>query len=145
LGSGSSAAPSDQALVQLADAPDGLDMALSDGKRGPEPVDRAALPPARKLAEPDVNALFTRARPITADASDKQDFALRPKSLPPPRTGQTIKGSFPPPASTLLPPPTTNDAGKALSVLRYMPERSEERRVGKECRRLCRSRWSPYH
>jgi uncharacterized protein (TIGR01244 family) len=25
------------------------------------------------------------------------------------------------------------------------PDRSEERRVGKECRRLCRSRWSPYH
>src|SRR5213079_1111568 len=24
-------------------------------------------------------------------------------------------------------------------------ERSEERRVGKECRLLCRSRWSPYH
>ena len=24
-------------------------------------------------------------------------------------------------------------------------ERSEERRVGKECERLCRSRWSPYH
>ena len=24
-------------------------------------------------------------------------------------------------------------------------ERSEERRVGKECLRLCRSRWSPYH
>ena len=23
--------------------------------------------------------------------------------------------------------------------------RSEERRVGKECRLLCRSRWSPYH
>jgi flagellar biosynthetic protein FliQ len=28
----------------------------------------------------------------------------------------------------------------AVAVLR-----SEERRVGKECRRLCRSRWSPYH
>jgi 2-oxoglutarate dehydrogenase E1 component len=26
-----------------------------------------------------------------------------------------------------------------------MIDRSEERRVGKECRRLCRSRWSPYH
>ena len=24
-------------------------------------------------------------------------------------------------------------------------ERSEERRVGKECCALCRSRWSPYH
>jgi len=23
--------------------------------------------------------------------------------------------------------------------------RSEERRVGKECRSMCRSRWSPYH
>ena len=25
------------------------------------------------------------------------------------------------------------------------PGRSEERRVGKECVSLCRSRWSPYH
>src|SRR3546814_12539712 len=25
------------------------------------------------------------------------------------------------------------------------PARSEERRVGKECVRTCRSRWSPYH
>jgi serine/threonine protein kinase len=36
----------------------------------------------------------------------------------------------------------------ALSVPSPRPaqaRRSEERRVGKECRRLCRSRWSPYH
>ena len=26
-----------------------------------------------------------------------------------------------------------------------IPTRSEERRVGKECRIGCRSRWSPYH
>ena len=26
-----------------------------------------------------------------------------------------------------------------------LADRSEERRVGKECLRLCRSRWSPYH
>ena len=26
-----------------------------------------------------------------------------------------------------------------------VPERSEERRVGKECGYQCRSRWSPYH
>jgi integral membrane sensor domain MASE1 len=32
--------------------------------------------------------------------------------------------------------------GDTLGVL---IARSEERRVGKECRRLCRSRWSPYH
>ena len=31
-------------------------------------------------------------------------------------------------------------AGRAIDC-----PRSEERRVGKECLRLCRSRWSPYH
>src|SRR3712207_9296498 len=31
--------------------------------------------------------------------------------------------------------------GKAVLVANLHPERSEERRVGKECR----SRWSPYH
>jgi hypothetical protein len=32
-----------------------------------------------------------------------------------------------------------------LGLLAEYSLRSEERRVGKECRRLCRSRWSPYH
>ena len=33
-------------------------------------------------------------------------------------------------------------------IVRYVVDgkpRSEERRVGKECQCLCRSRWSPYH
>ena len=29
--------------------------------------------------------------------------------------------------------------------VRLLTNRSEERRVGKECAILCRSRWSPYH
>ena len=35
----------------------------------------------------------------------------------------------------------------AIKMLDYLAKytRSEERRVGKECLRLCRSRWSPYH
>ena len=28
---------------------------------------------------------------------------------------------------------------------KYVIPRSEERRVGKECTPVCRSRWSPYH
>src|SRR3546814_11601317 len=32
-----------------------------------------------------------------------------------------------------------------LHELRPMIERSEERRVGKECVSTCKSRWSPYH
>ena len=31
------------------------------------------------------------------------------------------------------------------AVEQALEGRSEERRVGKECLRLCRSRWSPYH
>ena len=31
------------------------------------------------------------------------------------------------------------------AVVTALKHRSEERRVGKECLRLCRSRWSPYH
>src|SRR3546814_17800654 len=45
------------------------------------------------------------------------------------------------------------DGGKADEIAREGNEivalgldaRSEERRVGKECVRTCRSRWSPYH
>jgi two-component system sensor histidine kinase KdpD len=40
-----------------------------------------------------------------------------------------------------LPMPSAGVHGQAVEE----GDRSEERRVGKECRRLCRSRWSPYH
>ena len=33
----------------------------------------------------------------------------------------------------------------AINHLTPVVERSEERRVGKECTMTCRSRWSPYH
>ena len=36
--------------------------------------------------------------------------------------------------------------GDAIAEIRRRElVRSEERRVGKECRTVCRSRWSPYH
>ena len=43
--------------------------------------------------------------------------------------------------------PTDKDIDKAMAgnICRCGTFRSEERRVGKECRPLCRSRWSPYH
>ena len=42
----------------------------------------------------------------------------------------------------------TNEIDEQVRVVtrsRKERERSEERRVGKECTVLCRSRWSPYH
>src|SRR3546814_10881558 len=41
-----------------------------------------------------------------------------------------------------------DDAGRQADLLADLPEqhrRSEERRVGKECVRTCRSRWSQYN
>ena len=35
--------------------------------------------------------------------------------------------------------------GFAYDTGKYVYDRSEERRVGKECMVQCRSRWSPYH
>src|SRR3546814_12092414 len=40
--------------------------------------------------------------------------------------------------------PTVPQAASAASVS-PVPDRSEERRVGKECVSTCSSRWSPYH
>ena len=46
-------------------------------------------------------------------------------------------------------PQELKDTGAKIYATYYTTRkdnaRSEERRVGKECLRLCRSRWSPYH
>ena len=43
--------------------------------------------------------------------------------------------------------PDTNFKGWMYTIMRniFINNRSEERRVGKECASMCRSRWSPYH
>ena len=38
-----------------------------------------------------------------------------------------------------------NGSDSVNIAFKVLGKRSEERRVGKECLRLCRSRWSPYH
>ena len=103
------------------DLPRGLDLRLSNGKAGKPAFDRANLAPATKLDAPEVTALLARTTPLVPEPADLQAFAIRPGSQPPPRTGPVITASFPPPASTLAPPKPT-DAGKGLTVLRWMPE-----------------------
>ena len=41
--------------------------------------------------------------------------------------------------------PFPSDLGSLAGAIVVGTARSEERRVGKECSELCRSRWSPYH
>ena len=39
--------------------------------------------------------------------------------------------------------PAGKPVARVLDIVEF--DRSEERRVGKECQSVCRSRWSPYH
>ena len=48
-------------------------------------------------------------------------------------------------AAFLLLAAVANGFGAQSAMIRVMQRRSEERRVGKECLDVCRSRWSPYH
>ena len=120
---GSASPLSDLALVQLKDAPPGLDLRVSEGKLGAPAFDTSKLPPAKKLTAQEAEALLARSRPLQTDPDDQKAFALRPNSQPAPRTGNTIKAAFPAPPSSLL-PPAANEAGKELKVLRWMPEGS---------------------
>ena len=124
-GCGGKKGSSDQAPakrpVAAKDFPNGLDLRLSNGKTARPDYDRTTIAAATKLAPPEVAALLARAKPLEAEPADLQAFAIRPGSQPPPRAGQVISASFPPPASTLAPPKPA-DAGKGLEVLRWMPE-----------------------
>ncbi len=99
--------------------PLGLDLQLSNGAASVPAFDHATLAPAKQLGEADVAALLARAKPLEAAAGDAKVFALRPASQPPPRTGATIAGSFPPDPQALLPPASS---APKLTVVRWMPE-----------------------
>jgi uncharacterized protein YfaS (alpha-2-macroglobulin family) len=112
----------DQVLVQLEDAPPGLAVRLSEGKLGIDrAADRVRLAPAVVLSEPAAGRLLDRMPKLVGEADDKKDFAVREKSLPPPQTGNTLKGTFPPPP-TKAPRPDVVVAGTELKVQRFAPE-----------------------
>ncbi|HEY8146818.1 MAG TPA: hypothetical protein VIG06_29260, partial [Kofleriaceae bacterium] len=95
----------DQVLVQLKDAPPGLAVRLSEGKVGSAGRgERLKVPPAEKLDEARAEQLLKRLSPLVGEKGDKADFAMREKSLPPPQTGNVIKGTFPPPPTSKKPP-----------------------------------------
>ena len=54
-------------------------------------------------------------------------------------------GEFVKSASSTVEPPVARKLRNAFASSGQGNARSEERRVGKECRIGCRSRWSPYH
>jgi alpha-2-macroglobulin len=81
----------------------------------------AQVTPARaaELSPADTERVLSRLPALAPLPDDEKDFALREKSLPPPRTGATVKEPFPPPQAAPSPPPAV--AGP-LTVVRRAPE-----------------------
>ena len=97
----------------------GLDFHLSEG--AVEGGGEKRLPPAAAtpLGEAETKQLLGRLPPLPADPDQAKDFALRPSSLPAPRTGDTVKEAFPP--APEKPVPDVKEAGP-LTILRHAPE-----------------------
>ena len=98
----------------------GLELRLGEGENtaaGP-----ARLPPAQAapLTDADTEKVLGRLPPLVIDPGDAPPFAKRAGSLPAPRTGKTIKASFPPPPDTSGEAPTA--APGPLEVLRFSPD-----------------------
>ena len=88
--------------------------AASASKAAPRKV---AVGQALSMAE--IGRVLARLPALASEASDTQAFALREGSQPPPRKGETVVGTFPPPPSAATAP--TQVAGP-LEVLRRQPE-----------------------
>ncbi len=98
---------------------EGLQFRLSQGGGQPEARTNVPVAETARLSDAEVQNVFKRLPPIKAEGGDQQEFALRDKSLPPPRTGRTVNISFP--ASEPVPTPDQRAAGP-LEVLRFSPE-----------------------
>ena len=110
---------------------DGLTRMLTDG--GFEVVE--AVPDAGQL--------------LRAVGEHRPDLAVIDVRMPPTHTDEGIRAAlvirrqFPGVALLVL--SQYVEESYATDLLSAATSRSEERRVGKECVSLCRSRWSPYH
>ena len=96
----------------------GLAFTLAEGSPDSDRQDRPKLADPKTLADADVLAVLKRLPEFKAKPY-KTDFALREKSLPPPRTGNTESQPFPPPGPPKTAPKTDE---KVLEVLRHAPE-----------------------
>jgi alpha-2-macroglobulin len=99
----------------------GLTLRLGEAQEGAPP---ATAPSPATTGEPlsaaDTARVLARLPELPAEPGDEKDFALREKSLPPPRTGATVKDAFPPPPTDAAPPADTPTG--PLTVVRRMPE-----------------------
>ena len=103
-----------------AQARKGLSFRLSEGAEEAGPSGpRPAPARAERLSDEETARVLQRMPPLKTDGTEAQDFALRERSLPPPRAGATVLNAFPADESRRAP---DADAGGELRVLRFTPQ-----------------------
>jgi uncharacterized protein YfaS (alpha-2-macroglobulin family) len=106
--------------AQNATARKGLVFHLSEGaEESGASAPRPSPAPAEKLSDAETARVLQRLPPLKTDEADVQEFALRERSLPPPRVGATVLNPFPSDGERRAP---EADAGGELRVLRYSPQ-----------------------
>ncbi len=98
---------------------EGLRMVLREAGAPSQDAEAVTLAKGKALNESEISRLLDRAEGIKLEKGDRKDFVVRKGSRPPPRTGETVDVSFPPPVKKRVP-----DMGKPgeLEVLRFAPE-----------------------
>ena len=104
------------------DEPTGLTIVLSDGAAQPSEASQLPVAESTPLTADEVQQISDRLPPMEVEAGDQEDFRLPDRSLPPPRTGETIDESFPPAAAIDAPAVPDEAESGPLEVLRYAPE-----------------------
>src|SRR3546814_12327097 len=95
----------------------------------------------RHVSDDGARAMFESAWDVKLD----HEPGLRIPNMLDAATDGTFKGIFIQGEDILQSDPNTHHVAAGLEAMEcVVVQRSEERRVGKECVRTCRSRWSPY-
>lgn len=110
--------PGGVVAVAKGDAP-GLQVRLSNADAASARGPRVALADAEALDAAATKAVLDRLPKLAAKPGDHRDLALRKASLPPPRTGATVLGAFPPKPEA---PGATPRPKGPLEVARFAPE-----------------------
>ncbi|MGH9755410.1 MAG: Ig-like domain-containing protein [Blastocatellia bacterium] len=99
----------------------GLVFRLSEAQDGAlrQTQQQIARPTTEPLSDEATQNLLKRLPPIKVEGDDEKEFALRDRSLPAPRTGQTINEAFPPASGAGQ---SEQVASGPLEVLRVSPE-----------------------
>ena len=98
----------------------GLVVRLSNADPSAEDRERPKVAKATPLSESEVKKVLARLPAQKTEPDDEKELALREGSAPPPRTGATVLGAFPP-AKKARPGKTKKPAGP-LEVVRFAPE-----------------------